>query len=53
MAANTDIELADNTFNPWRGCTKVSAGVPYHIASKKGGLMSELPPDLALREVPQ
>jgi len=26
MAANTKIEWADHTFNPWIGCTKVSAG---------------------------
>lgn len=26
MAANTKIEWADHTFNPWIGCSKVSAG---------------------------
>lgn len=26
MAANTKIEWADHTFNPWVGCSKVSAG---------------------------
>ncbi len=26
MGANTKIEWAHHTFNPWRGCTKVSAG---------------------------
>jgi protein gp37 len=26
MAANTKIEWATHTFNPWRGCTKVSVG---------------------------
>lgn len=26
MAENTKIEWATHTFNPWRGCTKVSAG---------------------------
>lgn len=26
MAANSRIEWCDHTFNPWRGCTKVSAG---------------------------
>jgi len=26
MAENTKVQWADNTFNPWRGCTKVAAG---------------------------
>lgn len=26
MGANTKIEWTDHTFNPWRGCTKISAG---------------------------
>lgn len=26
MAENTKIQWCDHTFNPWRGCTKVSAG---------------------------
>ena len=26
MGANSKIEWCDSTFNPWRGCTKVSAG---------------------------
>jgi protein gp37 len=26
MSANTKIEWADHTFNPWIGCTKVSPG---------------------------
>jgi len=26
MAENSNIEWTDHTFNPWRGCTKVSAG---------------------------
>ena len=26
MGANSDIEWTDHTFNPWRGCTKVSPG---------------------------
>ncbi|MBL9187889.1 MAG: DUF5131 family protein [Opitutaceae bacterium] len=28
MSANTKIEWADHTFNPWEGCTKVSPGSP-------------------------
>lgn len=26
MSANTKIEWADHTFNPWIGCTKVGPG---------------------------
>ena len=26
MTANTKIQWANHTFNPWRGCTKVAAG---------------------------
>lgn len=29
MGANTGIEWTDHTWNPWRGCTKVSAGCKY------------------------
>jgi len=45
MAADTSIEWATHTFNPWRGCTKVSAGckhcyaehaAPVRIARSKG-----------------
>jgi len=46
-AAGVPVFVKQLGANPWLD------GVPYHIASKKGGLMSELPPDLALREVPQ
>ena len=46
-AAGVPVFVKQLGANPWLD------GVPYHIASKKGGLMSELPPDLAVREVPQ
>lgn len=45
MAANTSIEWAHHTMNPWRGCAKVSAGckncyaehaAPVRIARSKG-----------------
>lgn len=45
MAADTSIEWATHTFNPWRGCEKVSAGckhcyaenaAPVRIARSKG-----------------
>lgn len=45
MAANTSIEWAHHTMNPWRGCAKVSAGckncyaehaAPVRIARAKG-----------------
>ena len=45
MAANTSIEWAHHTMNPWRGCEKVSAGckhcyaehaAPVRIARSKG-----------------
>jgi protein gp37 len=32
MAAGTKIEWADHTFNPWIGCTKVSAGCDHCYA---------------------
>lgn len=32
MGANTKIEWAHHTFNPWRGCTKVSAGCDHCYA---------------------
>lgn len=32
MAANTAIEWCDATFNPWRGCTKVSDGCKFCYA---------------------
>ncbi len=34
MGVNTKIEWADNTFNPWIGCTKVSAGCKFCYAEK-------------------
>lgn len=40
MAENTKIEWADHTFNPWRGCTKVSPGCEHCYAealSKRTG----------------
>lgn len=32
MAENSNIEWCDHTFNPWRGCTKVSAGCAHCYA---------------------
>lgn len=40
MTANTKIEWADHTFNPWTGCTKVSPGCDHCYAegwSKRSG----------------
>jgi protein gp37 len=34
VADNTRIEWAHSTFNPWRGCTKVSAGCDHCYAEK-------------------
>lgn len=34
MADNTKIEWADATFNPWRGCTKVSAACDHCYAEE-------------------
>lgn len=33
MSANTGIEWADHTFNPWSGCSKVSAGCAHCYAA--------------------
>lgn len=33
MSANTEIEWADHTFNPWSGCSKVSAGCAHCYAA--------------------
>jgi hypothetical protein len=32
MSANSKIEWTDHTFNPWRGCTKVSPGCAHCYA---------------------
>jgi len=32
MAENSKIEWTDHTFNPWMGCTKVSAGCKHCYA---------------------
>lgn len=32
MSANTKIEWADHTFNPWVGCTKVSPACDHCYA---------------------
>jgi len=34
MAANTKIEWATHTLNPWRGCTKISAGCQFCYADQ-------------------
>lgn len=42
MAENTKIEWADHTFNPWTGCTKVSAACDHCYAegwAKRSGLV--------------
>lgn len=36
MGANTAIEWASHTFNPWLGCTKVSAGCDHCYAEEWG-----------------
>lgn len=35
MGANTHIEWADHTFNPWEGCTKVSPGCEHCYAETR------------------
>lgn len=37
MAENTKIQWAHHTFNPWRGCTKVSAGCKHCYAEQQAG----------------
>lgn len=37
MAQNSKIEWTHHTFNPWRGCTKVSAGCDNCYAEKMSG----------------
>lgn len=42
MSANTKIEWADHTFNPWLGCTKVSSACDHCYAegwAKRSGLV--------------
>jgi protein gp37 len=34
VAENTNIQWTDHTFNPWRGCTKVSDGCKFCYAEK-------------------
>lgn len=34
MAENTEIEWCDHTFNPWRGCVKVSTGCEHCYAER-------------------
>jgi len=36
MGQNSKIEWTDHTFNPWRGCAKVSAGCDYCYAERYG-----------------
>lgn len=33
MGENTKIQWCDHTFNPWRGCTQVSAGCAHCYAA--------------------
>jgi len=37
MAENSNIEWTSHTFNPWRGCTKVSAGCSHCYAETLSG----------------
>ena len=37
MGQNSKIEWTDHTFNPWRGCTKVSAGCANYYAETLSG----------------
>lgn len=37
MAENSSIEWTSHTFNPWRGCTKVSAGCANCYAETLSG----------------
>src|SRR3954469_785782 len=37
MSANSKIEWTHHTFNPWRGCTKVSAGCANCYAETQSG----------------
>ena len=42
MGENTNIEWADHTFNPWVGCTKVSAACDFCYAeswAKRSGMV--------------
>ncbi|MFD1244870.1 DUF5131 family protein [Paralysiella testudinis] len=42
MSANTKIEWADHTFNPWLGCTKISPACDHCYAeswAKRSGLV--------------
>ena len=41
MAENSGIEWTDNTFNPWRGCLKVSAACKNCYAEKRGDRFGE------------
>lgn len=59
MGKDTKIQWATHTFNPWRGCTKVSPGCVNCYAetlSKRNpavlGVWDEWPADLRVREVP-
>lgn len=38
MSANTKIQWADHTFNPWRGCEKVSPGCQFCYAESQAKL---------------
>lgn len=35
MSENTKIEWADMTWNPWRGCEKISPGCKFCYAEKQ------------------
>ncbi len=45
MGENSKIEWTDHTFNPWMGCTKVSAGCQHCYAEREmdGREWSEMP----------
>ena len=48
MAENSKIEWCDHTFNPWIGCTKVSAACFMKQMTKK----ATIPDDLLVRQIP-
>ena len=37
MGEKTEIEWADNTYNPWEGCTKLTAACDYCYAAERDG----------------
>ena len=48
MAENSKIQWTDHTFNPWRGCQKVSPGCKHCYAENRAGRFGE---DFAKRRI--